>query len=214
MPAPRSPAAALSSLAWANVVFHLVGIGFAWIGMRPGSVAVPAAERLAYVAGRPAGWVWGWGVWMVCSLLLVAFMAVLRRRLPASSAADLALILAASGMAVDLFCDGIQIQALPLAAAGGNRTLFFALERLAFTGGAAIANGLYTASVMLMTLCLRTSRRSTRVLGWATGISGAAMVVSGFLLSPALLLASTGPTIGFYSLWTLRVARDLRQDRP
>ncbi len=182
--------------------------------MRPGSVAAPVAERLAYLAGRPAGWTWGWGVWMICSLLLVSFMVVLRRRLPASPVADLALVLTAAGMGVDLLCDGIQIQALPLAAAGSDHTLFFALERLAFTGGAAIANGLYTAGVVLMTLCLRTSRRATRFLGWSTGIAGAAMVVSGFILSPALFQASTGPTILFYCLWTLSVAKDLRQDGP
>jgi hypothetical protein len=183
--------------------------------MRPGSVAVPLAERMAYLAGRPAGWVWGWGIWMLCTLLLVSFMAVLRSRLPGSSAADLALVLTAAGMAVDLLCDVIQIQALPLAAAGPDSgPLFLVLERVAFTGGASIANGLYTAGVVLMTLCLRTSGLATRFAGWATGISGAVMVLSGLILSPALLQASTGPTIGFYSLWTLLVAWDLRQDRP
>ena len=211
MPSPRSQAGALSTLAWSNVVFHGVGVVLAWNGMRPGSVAAPLAERMAYLADRPAGWVWGWGTWMICTLLLVSFMAVLRSRLPPSPTADLALMLTAAGMAVDLLCDVIQIQALPLAAAGPDQgALFLILERIAFTGGATVANGLYTAAVVLMTLCLRTSGLATRFAGWATGISGAAMVLSGLILSPALLQASTGPTIGFYSLWTVLVARDLR----
>jgi hypothetical protein len=214
MPFPRSQAGALPALAWANVALHGAGVVLAWYGMRPGSVAAPVAERMAYLAGRPAGWVWGWGVWMVCTLLLVSFMAVLRSRLPPSPVADLALVVTAAGMAVDLLCDVIQIQALPMAAAGPDRALFLVLERLAFTGGASIANGLYTAGVVLMTSCLRTSGLLTRFAGWATGISGAVMVLSGLILSPALLQASTGPTIGFYSLWTLLVARDLGQDRP
>jgi hypothetical protein len=193
------------------VAFHGVGVILAWYWMRPGSVTAPLAERMAYLAGRPAGWAWGWGVWMICTLLLVSFMAVLRRRLPGSSAADLALALTVAGMAVDLLCDVIQIQALPLTAAGPNQgALFLVLERIAFTGGASIANGLYTAGVVLMTSCLRTSGLVTRLAGWATGISGAVMVLSGLILSPALLQASTGPTIGFYSLWTVLVARDLR----
>jgi hypothetical protein len=216
MPFPRSQAGALHVLAWANVLFHVVGIVLAWYWMRPGSVAAPLIERMAYLADRPAGWVWGWGAWMLCTLLLVSFMAVLRSRLPGNWMADLALALVAAGMAVDLLCDVIQIQALPLAAAGpgGHIDLFLVLERIAFTGGASIANGLYTAGVVLMTLCLRTSGFAIRFAGWATGISGAAMVLSGLVLSPVLLQASTGHTIGFYSLWTLLVARDLRQDRP
>lgn len=213
MPSARFQGA-LPALAWANVGLHGAGVAVAWFGMRPGSLAAPLVERMAYLAGRPAGWIGGWGVWMICSLLLVSFMAVLRSRLPAPSpVADLALAFSAAGMAVDLLCDVIQMQALPMAAAGPGPS-FLLLERIAFTGGATVANGLYTAGVVLMTLCLRKTTVVARLAGWATGISGAVMVLSGLVLSPALLVASTGPTIGFYSLWTLLVARDLRQDRP
>jgi hypothetical protein len=207
---------ALPALAWANVAFHGVGIAVAWFGMRPGSIAAPLAERMAYLAGRPAGWIGGWGIWMICTLLLVSFMTVLRSRLPTSSpAADLALAFTAAGMAVDLLCDVIQMQALPMAAAGAGQVgLFLALERIAFTGGATVANGLYTAGIVLMTVCLRPiASRPARLAGWATGISGSVMVLSGLILSPTLLVASTGPTIGFYSLWTVLVARDLGRDR-
>ena len=209
------PQGTLRSLAWANVALHAAGLALAWFGIRPGSVTAPLAARMAYLAGRPAGWSWGWGLWMACALLLVAFVAVLRRRLPApSSAADLALACAAAGMGADLLCDVIQLQALPLAAAGpGQVGLFLVLERIAFTGGATVANGLYTASIVLMTLCLRpVARGPARLAGWATAISGAVMALSGLLLSPTLLQASTGPTIGFYCLWTVLVARDLQTD--
>ena len=213
MPSARSQGA-LPVLAWANVALHGMGVAVAWYGMRPGSLAVPLAERMAYLASRPAGWIGGWGIWMICAVLLVSFMAVLRSRLPAPSAvADLALAFTAAGMGVDLLCDVIQMQALPLAAAGSGPS-FLLLERIAFTGGATVANGLYTAGIVLMTFCLRKGPIATRLAGWATGISGASMTVSGLILSPALLVASTGPTIGFYSLWTVLVARDLRQDRP
>ena len=52
-------------------------------------------------------------------------------------------------MAVDLLCDVIQIQVLPLLAAAGPDHVrsSSAFERLAFTGGATVANGLYTAGV-------------------------------------------------------------------
>lgn len=207
------PARALRALAWGNVVLHGAALVFTWFALRPGSVLTPLPERMAYLAGAPSGWAWGWGVWMLCTLLLLAFMAVLRGRLPEGSAlARIALLTTAAGVAVDLLCDVIQIQVLPLIAAAGptETTLFLAAERLAFTGGATAANGLYTTGVLLMSLAL-SNRVSplARLAGWVTVAAGYAMALAGLLPSPVLLAASTGPAIGFYSLWTVLVARDL-----
>jgi hypothetical protein len=198
-------------LAWANVVLHAAGLIVAWFAMQPGSVVAPLPERMAYLAGRPVGWSLGWGIWMLCSLLLVAFMIVLRRRLPDSGAvAQLAIVLTAAGMAVDLLCDVIQIQVLPTVA-GAGPDLFLAFERLAFTGGLTVANGLYTAGVLLMNLRLRGLVGSPALLaGWVTAIAGFALAAAGLVPSPALLQISTGTTIVSYSLWTILVARDLR----
>jgi hypothetical protein len=198
----------LWGLAWGNVVLHGVGLVLALFGMRPGSPLVLLPERMEYLAGHPAGWTWGWGVWMVCSLLLLFYVAALRGCLPARSlAADLALTLTAAGMGVDLLCDVVQIRALPLATA--SEPLFLSLESLAFTGGATVANGLYTAAVLLLTLTLRTGP-GARLAGFSTVVFGTAMAVAGMIPSPRLLELATGPTIGFYSLWTLLVARDLK----
>jgi hypothetical protein len=115
-------------------------------------------------------------------------------------------------MGVDLLCDVIQMQVLPLTAGAGPVNLFLVFERIAFTGGATVANGLYTAGIVLMTICLRpVTGMPARLAGMATGLSGTGMVLSGLLPSPALLAVSTGPTIGFYCLWTVLVARDLRR---
>jgi hypothetical protein len=153
---------------------------------------------------------------MLCTLLLVGYIANLERLLPARSVAGrLALVLTASGMAADLLCDGLQITVLPLAAAAGPVSLFLVVERLAFTGGATVANGLYTTGVLLMTV--RFGRRAgpaARAAGWATAVSGYVMAVAGLVPSPALLQAATGPTLGFYSLWTVLLARDLRRRAP
>ncbi len=200
-------------LAWANVALHVAGLIVAWFAMQPGSVVVPLAERMAYLAGRPVGWSVGWGIWMLCTLLLIAFLAVLRQRLPASPSAipQIALLLTATGMAVDLLCDVIQIQVLPKAA-GGSPDLFLAFERLAFTGGMTVANGLYTAGVLLMNVRLRGLVGSPALLaGWATAAAGLALAVAGFVPSATLLQISTGTTIVTYSLWAVLVARDLRE---
>jgi hypothetical protein len=209
-----TPDRLLSLLAWANVAVHAAGLVLAWFGMRPGSVVVPLAERMAYLAGRPPGWTWGWGVWMLCTLLLVAYMAALRLRAPGHSlAAQLALVFTAAGMAVDLLADVVQIQVLPLAArTGAAGAVFLAFEQLALTGGATVANGLYTTGVLLMTISLRgLLGRPARIAGAATVGAGAVMALAGLLPSAELLAVATGPTIGFYSLWTLLVARDVRR---
>jgi len=210
----------LPTLAWVNVGLHAAALAVAWFGMRAGSVITPLAERMAFLAGRPPGWTWGWGVWMLCTLALVAFMAALRSyasRHPL--AAQLALVFTAAGMAADLLADAIQIQILPLAAFAaktgtGGQTLFLVFERFALTAGATIANGLYTTGVLLMTAALRDAvGRPAWVAGWATVAAGAVMAVSGLLPAPALLALATGPTLGFYSVWTLLVARDLYRRR-
>jgi hypothetical protein len=119
-------------------------------------------------------------------------------------------------MAVDLLCEILQIEVLPLAAAAGpsDPALFLAFERLAFTGGVTIANGLYTAGLMLMNLCLRgTAGVPARLVGWisvASGFSLSALALGS--VSPALQ-AATGSTIVFYCLWAVLAARDLQDDR-
>ena len=205
------PVRLLPALGWANVAFHGAGLAVVWFGMRPGSVVSPLSDRIAFLAGRPMGWTLGWGVWMLCALLLVAYMATLRLLVPGQSlAAQLALVFTAAGMAIDLLADAVQIQVLPLAAQSGQ-PLFLAFERLALTAGATVANGLYTTGVLLMTLALGPRiGRLARLAGAVTVASGALMALSGLLPSPDLLAASTGPAIGFYCLWTVLVARDLR----
>jgi len=198
-----------------NVALHAAGLAAAWFGLRPGSaVFAPLAERMAYLAHRPAAWVWGWGIWMLCALVLVAFMAALRRQLPGDPlAGQLALAFSSAGMAVDLLCEVVQIQVLPVAAAAGpsQPDLFRAFERLAFTGGVTVANGLYTIGILLMSHCLRgIARTPARLAGWVTVISGLALAATGLDLWPALLQALTGLTIASYCLWTVLVARDLR----
>lgn len=202
---------ALLALAWANVALHAAGLAAAWIGLRQGSAVVPLEERMAYLANRPPAWAWGWGIWTLCALVLVAFMAVLRRRLPGDPfLAHLALIFTAAGMAVDLLCDVLQIQVLPMAAASPP-AVFLAFERLAFVGGLTVANGLYTLGVLLMNVCLRSvAEAPARLAGWVNVVSGFALAAAGFVSSPVLLQAATGLTIGSYCLWTVLVARDLR----
>ena len=183
----------------------------AWLGLRQGSLVVPLSDRIAYLAAGPAAWSWGWGIWILCALVLVAYMATLRRALPGDPlAAQLALVFTTAGMAVDLLCDALQIQVLPLAAAS-EPAVFLPFERLASVGGLTVANGLYTLGLLMMNLSLSgLVGIPARLVGWAAVVSGFSLAAGGFVSSPLLLQAATGATITFYSLWTVLVARDLR----
>jgi hypothetical protein len=203
----------LTYLAWANVIVHVIALALAVLGMRPGSPAVDLEARRAYLAGGPLTWSLGWGSWMICTVLLVAFCAELARHLPGHpDAARLAVTLACAGAAVDLFCDSLFITVLPAAAAGGKETeaLFLALERLGEAGGLIVANGLYTVAVLILVLCLR--RRPG--LAPLTTEAGAGVVVFGLLLSAAGFTGVawhaevlTVATIGCFCVWVVLVAR-------
>lgn len=210
LPMTVSSSRVLLPLAWTNAVLHGAGLLAAWLALRHGSVLVPLAERMVYLATAPSSWRWGWAIWMLCSLLLAAFMGVLRRRVPEDPlAAQLAVLFTVAGMAVDLLCDVIQIEVLPAAAASGP-AVFLAFERLAFTGGLTVANGLYTLGVLLMNSVLPKRGKATRLVGWATVLSGFALAAAGVFPAAALLQGATGATIGCFSLWAVLAARDLR----
>ena len=67
--------AAVRALAWTNVATHLAALALTALAIRPGTPAVPPAERAAYLASHPLGWTLGWVAWMACALALVAFRA-------------------------------------------------------------------------------------------------------------------------------------------
>jgi hypothetical protein len=203
----------LIRLAWVNVAIHVLALVLALVGLRPGSPLVELPERMDYLAGFPLAWSLGWGSWMLCTLALIAFFAVLAHRLPERAAtANLAVILAAAGGGIDLFCDVIYITVLPQLATATppSRELFLMFERVANAGGLVVANGLYALATLLLTLCLRQpGPRMSLVVGTGYGVFGFGMVLvlAGFLNDAWLAALGTGPTIGLFCVWTVLAAR-------
>ena len=202
-------------LAWVNVAVHALALVLALGGLRPGSPLVVLPERQRYLAGYPLGWSLGWGSFMLCTFALVAFFAALANRLPEQAAtAQLAVLLAAVGGGIDLFCDVLYITVLPPLAAADPpaRETFLAIERVALAGGLIVANGLYALGTLLLTLCLRGRPPVGRFVVW-TGYAvfgfGMVLVVAGFVDEPRLAELGTGPTIGLFCLWTVMVARSV-----
>src|SRR5262249_20765055 len=193
----------------------VAGLVLAAVGMRPGSPLVLLPERLAYLAQGPLAWSLGWGMWMVCAMALIAFLAGMARRLPEHTLlAHSALVLAIVGGAVDLLCDVINIIVLPALAARGPswEPMFLTAEHTTFASGLIVANGLYSVSVALLTWCYQ-GRQGIKapivVLGYAVFGFGMLLAVAGFAGSPRLAELATGPTIGLFCVWSVSVARSL-----
>jgi hypothetical protein len=207
----------LTALAWLNVAAHALALVLALVGMRPGSPLVPLPERLHYLSGSPPGWVLGWATWMVCALVLVAFLAALAHRLPdRGPVPTLAVTLAAAGCILDLFCDAVYISVLPRLAGRDPPAMetFLAVEQLANVGGLVVANGMYALGALLLTLCLRGRpglAPGVVPVGWGVFLSALVLVAAGFLGEPRLAEWGTGPTIGLFCVWVVLAARSLER---
>jgi hypothetical protein len=195
---------ALRNAALANVALHLVGLAFAAVSMRAGTPAAPLDARVAYLAARPPGWTLGWLTWILCAVAVVAFMRALACAIP-SARTRAATGLALAGAAVDVACDLLYAFALPARAAAGPEALTL-LERPLGLASLTVANGLYSAAVLVSTLGLPTGASLARALGVLTFAGGMVLAAAGLGGDPRLALAGTALAIPSFMAWTLAVS--------
>ena len=206
------PARTLVGLAWCNVCLHLIALALAVVGMRPGTPAVPLEERLVYLAASPIGWTLGWCAWMLCAVVLVAFLATVTRRLgEGTGLAQLGLTIALIGAAFDLLCDSIYILVLPMLASwpSASEALFLVVEKLTGLASLVIANGAYSVGILLLSVELRQRQavaRWTTAVGYAVAGFGLLLAAAGFTAVPWHVEWATAPTIGLFCVWVLLVA--------
>ncbi len=187
----------LAMLAWLSLFVHIGAAVCSVVWVLPGWMSA-GAERTRYLAGAGLGWGISWALWMICSVVVVAFMAVLSRMQPIRNAVTyLASLLAGIGCAVELICDLIFMLLLPAMTGpdggasrpgregragpegrpegrpGGARAaapLFQAFEKLAFSASMIITHALFALAVWLMT------RQMAK-----NGVGSGATTVIGFL---------------------------------
>jgi hypothetical protein len=193
-----------------GAALHAAGLVLALFAMRPGTPAAPLLDRLSYLAGRPAGWVAGWLVWMVCAVSLVAFLVLLARARP-SSWTRAAAGLAAAGAAIDLTCDAAYAFLLPGRAAG-DVSSFLRFEHGLSLASLAGANGLYSLAILAATVALPRTWIASRGLGALTFVGGALLAAAGFTGNPFHVLAGTAVTMPAFVAWTLTVAVAVRRE--
>jgi hypothetical protein len=148
----------------------------------------------------------------------VAFIAAIATRTRARLGwAILSVALVVAGAAIDLTFDTVHLTVIPAIARREppDVALFLAVERMAWAVGAIVANGLYSAATLLVTLALSASRAIPRVAaiaGVGTFLGGALMCVAGFTGDPAHLELASAPTIAFFIAWTFTTSRALGRD--
>jgi hypothetical protein len=202
-------------LAVVNIVLHVIGLLLALVGMGPGTPLVSLPERLDYLSGHPLGWSAGWISWMLCSWVLLAFLAVLTQRLgEGAPLARLGLIVAVVAAGFDLAADSVFIVVLPELAAASprNDALFLAVERMTGVVSLVVANGGYSVATLLFTIALSKREgllRFTVAIGYAVAVCGFLLAGAGFTGVAWHAQWATPPTIGLYCVWTMLVARSL-----
>jgi hypothetical protein len=214
----------LKRAAFANIVVHALGLAAAALLLKPGTPLVPQAHRLAWLAGRPWQWMAGWAIWILCALAMGIFATLLGRaarpREPglARTLIKLAVIAAWIGATLDVVCDvawmtlpGLAARAHAADAPDWALEAFLGVERNLGAAGQIGANGLYSLSVLLLSLAI--PARPVRLLGAATFVAGMGIVAAGVADSPRLLMLSTGPTIGLFCVWTAAAAMAVERER-
>lgn len=161
----------------ACAICNLVAVLVLALVLAPGTPVVPdVAERQRYVSEHLLAWRLGWASWMLAAATLVWFYVWWRARV---NAPRLAVTFALIGIAADWSAE------LSLIVAGADGYASIAPLAFLFTG--AIANGMYTAAGIQLTLAtpLGPGARAYAALMWA----GGALLSFGALFNFALLTA-------------------------
>lgn len=171
------------------------------LGLRHGTEMAPLADRIAFVEGHPLLWRAGWCAWMAAALSLLGFYAWWGCRVPAR-AATAAFLVAAAGLCCDLFAESLFIGWLPddFEAVQARGTLL--------TGG--MANGLYTAAGIILTLATPGLRSGLRAWAWLAWACGILLSVFSFAGSPMGTAVSATALFLLFCPWVVVAGRALR----
>lgn len=195
-----------SIIAWLAVAAHVVAAGAMVVWMRGGLPPAAQEERIAYIAAHRALWTAGWLSWQLAVLSLIALYAVLGKRF-GGSLSIAALAMTATGAAIDIATQLRFIIVLPRLQGEAFALLDRELETM--TGYA--ANGLYTLGfVLLVAAGWRAMPRAANVLAGPIAVSGFALAGAALLHHPLAEIVSTAILFPLFTLWTILIARWLR----
>lgn len=172
--------------------------------LRFGTEAVPnVAERIAYITEHAALWRAGWSVWIAAALSLTAFYAWWGSHLRDQRWAMVALGTVSAGLVCDLFAESLLIGWLPR-----DHELIAPFASILM---GAVANGLYTAAGVVLTLATKSLRGWLRVMAWGVWTAGGFLTVSTLAGSVNGTVISTVALFALFCPWVVLFGRALRQ---
>ena len=157
----------------------LAGLSMAFILRRGLETNPDLQDRLAFLATHRVLWTFGWLTWTAAALAILYFYMVFSEVHTPSMRFALALTVAA--VACDLAAQAIEIGVRPSV---GNVSMFLMFHRVAVMLSGYVANGLYSASALILAW---SARRAYPV--WVS-FAGLAAGMFGLALSLAALLDS------------------------
>ena len=194
-------------MAWLAATTHILASIAMVTLLRRGLPGFADEERLAYIASHRAAWMFGWMVWQVAALSLLAFYGVLAMRFRGVLSIT-AMAAATAGLAIDFICESRYIGVLPEL----HGEAFAALDRELEVLIGYAANGLYTVALVLLVIA-----------GWrqlpkaALGLAGP-VAASGFALAHASLahnarleFITSAILFPLFTLWVFVVGLWLRR---
>ena len=195
-----------SRVAWFAAAAHFVAAAAMLFLLREGLPGFPEETRLAHMQG--GGWFFGWVLWHIAAISLVALYIVLALRFR-DVLSYTAVAVATAGMALDFICEAKYIGVLPHLRGEEFERLDRELEVL--IGYA--ANGLYTiAFALLIVAGWRVLPRLALAL--AAPVLGGGLALALASIKGDARLATVSSAILFVSLiaWIAIIARWLRSE--
>ena len=173
--------------------------------LRPGTeVVADVSQRIAYISEHTSEWRAGWIVWIAAALSLASFYAWWGAHTRRPLAARAAFALVTAGLICDLLAESFYIGWFPR-----DYTRLAPLG-LFLTG--AVANGLYTAAGVTLTIASPQLRGRVRSWAWAVWIAGVALSICALAESPVGIAISTTVLMALFVPWTAVAARAIREE--
>lgn len=207
----------LERAAWLSLGVHLVaGLAMAFV-LRLGLETNPdLGSRLRFLAGRADLWRAAWGTWNAAALSILWFFYAFARARPVVLTRA-ALRIGFAAVALDLSAEAIEMWHIPRLAAdalaGQGVGAFFAAHRAAVLLTGFGANGLYTASSVLLVYASRDEVPGwTRAAGWGVGAAGTALSCAAWTGSTAGMFWTNAVLVPCIAAWQLGIALAARRE--
>jgi hypothetical protein len=181
---------------------HLVaGLSMAFV-LRHGLETTPELQdRLAFLVNHRVLWTLGWFAWTIAALAILYFYFVFAAAHQSKS--HFAVYLTVAALGPDLAAQAIEVGVLPNAAPD----LFLTLHRVAVMLSGYVANGLYSATALILVWGARHAYPAwVSIIGLAVGVFGIALSVAALLDSVEGMFWTNVFLVPSLLLWLAAVA--------